>query len=118
MFTNNINGVFVYFIWQTGETSQTANTEAIDAARLKEAFTTMADEDGRITSARLRTFIKQQGFDFTDDEIAEMMKVADPAESGDISYKGAIIWCFMILFFCTEFVKKLTSVIVSHYMHV
>jgi len=80
----NPNGTYVMICTVENGTSD----ETIDAAALKEAFKTMADDEGRITGKRLRSFIQQQGFDFTEDEVKEMLDIADPKGTGEVSFKG------------------------------
>ncbi|XP_045215199.2 microtubule-associated protein futsch-like [Mercenaria mercenaria] len=57
---------------------------------LQEVFGVLADENGRITSAKLRSYVKELDLDFTDEEIKEMMQVVDPAGKGDVSYNNLL----------------------------
>ncbi|KAH3830175.1 uncharacterized protein LOC127876613 [Dreissena polymorpha] len=60
------------------------------ASVLKELFEELADENGRITSAKLRSHVVSLGLEFTDEEIREMLEIADTSGKGAIDYKGFV----------------------------
>lgn len=68
--------------------SKNTETTAKSGVALKEIFTLLADENGRITSAKLRCFVKELDLDFSEEEIKEMIEVVDPSGKGEISYSS------------------------------
>jgi hypothetical protein len=62
---------------------------------LKDIFKVLADENGRVTSAKLRSFVKDLGLEFSNDEITEMIEVVNPGGKGEITYEGtSIVMCY------------------------
>jgi len=71
-----------------------------EETKMQMAFRELADDSGRITSARLREYVAGLGLDFSDDEIREMLEIADPAGQGSVSLKGI---CFLLKIVSTFF---------------
>ncbi|KAL4228013.1 hypothetical protein ACF0H5_013451 [Mactra antiquata] len=68
--------------------STSENTET--GMGMKEVFRLIADENGRVTSARLRGFVKDLDLEFSESEIKEMIDVVDPSGKGEITYQGLV----------------------------
>lgn len=55
---------------------------------LRDIFKVLADENGRITSGKLRGFCKEMEVELTDEEIKEMIKAVEPGEKGGGGFEG------------------------------
>ena len=58
------------------------------AVSLRSAFRLLADDTGDITPLTLRRVSHDMGFDYTEDEIWEMIQEADSAGNGKVSLKS------------------------------
>ena len=62
--------------------------DMVDEPQLRRVFKDIADGDGKITVDKLRAMVEDIGLDMTDEELQEMVDVADESGAGEVSYRG------------------------------
>lgn len=61
---------------------------------MKVALAVIADEDGRVTSSKVRDFMEKEGYDFSEEQINEMLKVGHISGKGELSDQGDCLKLF------------------------
>lgn len=66
---------------------------------LRDVFKIIADENGRITSAKLRSYAKELELEMSNDEIRDMIKAVQPNEKAGNGYDGTVSYYSLLLYY-------------------